>query len=319
MGVPIVYKSTYGNAPVLAAVNGSVVNLLNKCLVTGYGDKQGAGWTMPFVNVGETIAVFRQSAATGNGFYLGVDTASPSYAYRARLRTAEVFTTETAYQFQIGYTGDWDFASGANTNAVPWCIVATPEYLYFFAWEYTTGTALPTSAHQETTSSTYCGSFFFGDFISYFPDDHYNTLFWWGGYGVTDPFGAIKGENNATSSSKYIARAVSGAAGAVGCTAMAGPPCTTTGNYAWGGGVGATYPGNTALLASRVYVNNSAAYTVRGHLPRLLAVGVLRPFENGATVQIDGEDYLSVVFRALAAYLSTSVASALFKLTGDEL
>ena len=45
--VPIIYKSTDTSAPVLAGNDRTcLVNLLNKCLVTGYGDRPAAGWTI---------------------------------------------------------------------------------------------------------------------------------------------------------------------------------------------------------------------------------------------------------------------------------
>lgn len=50
------YLSTDNAAPVLTKDNLSIV--LKACLVTGYGNKHGAGWTMPYENSAENKRVF---------------------------------------------------------------------------------------------------------------------------------------------------------------------------------------------------------------------------------------------------------------------
>ena len=64
-----IYKSTDPSAPALPSVNGSMINVLYQCLVTGYGSKAGAGWTRPFT--GTNLAAFKQGAG-GNNRYLRV-------------------------------------------------------------------------------------------------------------------------------------------------------------------------------------------------------------------------------------------------------
>jgi len=78
--IPIVYRFDDGNAPVHVGTAGSLVNLLEKCLVTGYGDKLPAGWTKDYANVENTIAAFRNNPATGTGFFLSC------YRYRRHYR-----------------------------------------------------------------------------------------------------------------------------------------------------------------------------------------------------------------------------------------
>lgn len=58
MPAPTVYKSTDTSAPVLTGQVGTLVALLDACLVNGYGSKSAAGWTKPF-------------SATNKGAYLG--------------------------------------------------------------------------------------------------------------------------------------------------------------------------------------------------------------------------------------------------------
>lgn len=58
MTAPTVYKSSDTSAPVLDGQAGSLVALLDACLVNGYGSKSAAGWTKPY-------------SATNKGVYLG--------------------------------------------------------------------------------------------------------------------------------------------------------------------------------------------------------------------------------------------------------
>jgi hypothetical protein len=80
MGAPTVYKSTDDNAPVLNGIAGSLINLLRKVLVDGFGTKAGAGWTLEFLNTAETIAVFRNDSVSGFGRYFRVDDTYGTYA-----------------------------------------------------------------------------------------------------------------------------------------------------------------------------------------------------------------------------------------------
>ena len=50
------YLSSDDQAPVLTNANLSVI--LKACLVTGYGAKHGAGWTMPYEDAASNTRVF---------------------------------------------------------------------------------------------------------------------------------------------------------------------------------------------------------------------------------------------------------------------
>lgn len=79
MGAPTVYRWDDADAPVLSGSNGSLINVLQKCLVDGYGSKAAAGWTMPFVSVDGFTAVFRGDGAVGFGrFFKFIDDSNGS-------------------------------------------------------------------------------------------------------------------------------------------------------------------------------------------------------------------------------------------------
>lgn len=73
MSAPTVYSSQDANAPTLSGTAGDLINLLDKCLVTGYTGKAAAGWVRKtaFTGNSTTQAVFQQGA--GNAFFLDVD------------------------------------------------------------------------------------------------------------------------------------------------------------------------------------------------------------------------------------------------------
>lgn len=66
-----VYSSFDAGAPSLTGEVGSLIAVLDACLVTGYGAKAPAGWTKPFV--GTNVAVFRQGAGAQSYFQVKDD------------------------------------------------------------------------------------------------------------------------------------------------------------------------------------------------------------------------------------------------------
>lgn len=67
-----VYRSTDDNAPILDRSPNCVAIILKACLVTGYGDKEPAGWTMPFEDNDKGVKVLRAKVGAEQDFYLRV-------------------------------------------------------------------------------------------------------------------------------------------------------------------------------------------------------------------------------------------------------
>lgn len=104
-----VYRSSDASAPALRGnTPGDLINVLDKCLVTGYGSLAGAGWTKPFT--GTNLAVFRQGAGS-NGMYLRVDdTSSAAGSRSARVVGYEVMSdvnngTPQSFPTAVQYSG----------------------------------------------------------------------------------------------------------------------------------------------------------------------------------------------------------------------
>lgn len=174
------YSSGDAGAPALPGnTPGALIDLLDKCLVTGYGSKPGAGWTKAFS--GTNIAAFKQGAGS-NGMYLRVDDSAvlASNVDRfARMRGYEQMTdintgtnefplaTDTT---ALGNTGGSTvlIKSGSSNvaNARPWIVVADERLFYLFIQSW------PEQANQ----SYYNGLHAFGDIINLKPIDPYATI-----------------------------------------------------------------------------------------------------------------------------------------------
>jgi hypothetical protein len=66
-----VYYSTDASAPILSGTPGSMITLLDACLVNGYGSKVGSGWSKMFSS-GSIKAAYKQGIGS-NSMYLRVD------------------------------------------------------------------------------------------------------------------------------------------------------------------------------------------------------------------------------------------------------
>jgi len=117
MAAPTVYKSTDASAPVLSGTVGSMIAVLDACLVNGYGSKAAAGWT---VNLAGTN---RKSwkAPAGNRFVLDVnDNGVESGAAKETLWTGWVTLTAFGSSGYSGDTGTGVFPNFALSPGATW-------------------------------------------------------------------------------------------------------------------------------------------------------------------------------------------------------
>ena len=149
-----VYKSTDASAPVLTPQPGSVIALLDACLVNGYGAKSAAGWTKPFS--GTNAACYKQGS--GNNMYLQVDNTVGTNAGVRGYETMAGVSTGTGAFPQVASTPvlGWWVHSAVNATATDWIIVATSAAFYIWM-------------NYGQTASVFTNSqlYFFGDIVSY--------------------------------------------------------------------------------------------------------------------------------------------------------
>lgn len=167
------YSSTDASAPVLRGnTPGDLINLLEKCLVTGYGSQVGAGWTKPFA--GTNVAAFRNGAGS-NGMYLRVDDTSTATGGRsARIVGYETMTdinTGSPNPFPLDSQlagGLWVPTKESSSNAStarPWRVWAD-EKLFYMQLRY----------RPESDVYEYNVFWGFGDINSYMQGDSSHTV-----------------------------------------------------------------------------------------------------------------------------------------------
>jgi hypothetical protein len=206
-----IYRSSDASAPTLSGTAGDLVNLLDKCLVTGYGSKTAAGWSKPFT--GTNKAAFRMGA--GNQFYLRVQDDAPGAhgAQEARLVGYEAMTDvdtgtgpfPTAAQKATGLFARKSAAASATTRS--WVAAADDRTFYLFV-------------QTGDVANQYSG-IMFGDIWSVGSSDAYRTMII-ARYTEAAALNLAEGMDYTTVGSMtgnfpghYLARAYTGAGGSV--------------------------------------------------------------------------------------------------------
>ncbi|WNO28854.1 tail assembly protein [Clavibacter phage 33] len=278
------YSSSDAGAPALRGnTPGDLINLLDKCLVTGYGAKAAAGWTKPFT--GTNVAAFKQGAGS-NGMYLRIDDTSTVTQYRR----AAVVGYETMTDVNTGSPqpfpttaqkttgGSWftHYNSGSVATPRPWMVIADEKFFWLL---------LNTYPENGVTSANYNEAYAFGDIIPYKPGDTTHTCLL-----------ACSNDNNPNSSEVYpwAGTAISSVMTRYGLwfardyTNLGGPTTHSwhsdhqKGNSSWGSG-DLQYPHGPdgGLYLAPVWVHNPQVgpYSVRGIMPGLWvpchSVGIL--------------------------------------------
>ena len=265
-----VYRSTDSGAPdVLAGTIGTLITVLDACLVNGYGTKAAAGWTKPVPNSGN-IAMYKQGS--GSGFYLRID--DSLLAVQAKAVGYETMSDLNTGTRPFPTTGQLAagtyFPKSNSADAVvrPWMVVATNKAFYLYVHH---------DALDITASTTYKLMAFFGDFTSFKSGDAFNCMIVGNsGSGVaSNTFGASVAAMNTSVNGHYIARSHT----QTGASIAAGKII----DYARNGGStnigaatsGTPYPspinGGIDLCPVSITEGASGQLVVRGELPGLYA------------------------------------------------
>lgn len=176
MAAPTVYRWDDAEAPVAQMNNTSMISLLRACLVDGYGEKQGAGFTLEYINAAGTIAAFRNNPITGTGLYLQVDAENYATAGSYYIQGYETMSSESVGLGPMSTYAHYAATGNSTTAGRPWILIADDRFFYFLVWE-SLGTA------PVKTSVTDCGVVF-GDIRT--PE------------GVVDSFACIVGASLST-------------------------------------------------------------------------------------------------------------------------
>ena len=290
-----VYRWDDPDAPVLSNPSaGSLIGVLDACLVNGYTGKTGAGWTKAFS--GTNLAAYRQGA--GSMCYLrvhGVD----SLTFKVRMRGYESMTDVNTGTGEFPTTtqlANGAYAAiGTSTLAAnkPWIVVADNKRFYLWV-----GASL-TTAVDISTSTTWQALFFFGDIISFRPGDTYCCQIMGSDSASngTERFG-LAGALTSVIAGSFIARDAAQAAGSVNNSKY----------YDYYGGSSSATIGSSTCVAypdpitgginlSRINVSNGATVKgIRGRLPGVFAPLNALPGNNGDTFSgvgdLDGRTFI---------------------------
>lgn len=291
--VPTVYRSTDPGAPLLSGVPGAMLALLDAILVDGYGvgsgRKEGLGWTKEFGGV--NIRAYRNSPASGTGYFLRVDdTAARScllrgYSIMSDLNTGEDATPSLALKAPGSM---WEKSTVASSAIRHWIAVGTERFFYLF---------VDTGGNYGTQGLAGTHGHYAGDIASMKPGDRHHFVVSYKGSdseassSVGYAFKARRWDDfgNADSqTSAYIGRSMSGVPGSV--RSFVSAACITA-NLALGSqSTHPTYPyiGNGGLLYSTVDILENVMQP-RGFLPGIYAPIHRRPFpEQTVVTDVDG-------------------------------
>lgn len=165
-GAPQMYLNSTGT-------RGDFVAILKAVLVNGYGASTPAGWTMPYEDAPNNVAVFKNSAVgDGTGTYYRFDDDLSYQYYRARAYQSMtgVDTGLNAFPAVGDYaTGLLGFKRSSATIGGQWKIFACERGAYIFVGHYPAA-----GGFGPNLSSQGCWDcFFIGDINSYINGDPY--------------------------------------------------------------------------------------------------------------------------------------------------
>ena len=127
--VPVkVYKWDDADAPQLDKSPNCVATIFKACLVTGYGNKEPAGWVMQFEDVDAGVKVLRPTANPRSNYLLRLSADSGSQVTaQIYLNMSDINTGELKLQC----ASPFKYAKGRTSGK--WLLVASPIGFWFFS------------------------------------------------------------------------------------------------------------------------------------------------------------------------------------------
>jgi hypothetical protein len=128
---PKIYNYLDVDAPVLDDAPGSLIALLEACLVTGYGDHEPAGWTKPFADPSTNSAVFRAPPGEGRlAHFLRINDSGATANVEGFMSMSEVSSGGGPFTTTGGVGAYWGKSTG---GARQWLLAANDKCFWFFS------------------------------------------------------------------------------------------------------------------------------------------------------------------------------------------
>jgi hypothetical protein len=272
MGTITVYRSDDASAPVLTGENGTLIAVLDACLVDGYGAKAAADWEKAFTDT--NLAAYRAKA--GNRFYLRVNDGAAQYPILRGYRAMSAISTGTGeFPTEAQLSGGISPVKSSTTTDVarPWILIASDRAFYLWVGFAVTNIASPTTSTDIT---------FFGDCPSYVPGDAMLTLLAGkitANTTASNTMVANDLSNTVVASGHYLASEYLQSGNAVTCGVYQSPIASSEST----GSAGAAYPDPVTggLLIDRLRIWETGPI-VRGYMP-----GIFNPLHNQPASHLD--------------------------------
>ena len=272
-----IFRSTDTSAPILNGVAGSLVTVLNACLVDGYGDTSALGQTKPYSATNS--AVYHMNA--GSGMYLAVD---DLVSATARIRG---FSSMTSSGVSIS-NGFHPFPTDAQNNgggyfyksytttalARAQILISNGKIIYFIA---------DANSDSYTNSKIFC----FGDIFSYVTNEPNSCMLIHTGSGITNLFPVLT--SNSILAEHYMARRFDGNSQSITAGKIPLNGAHLINGYCMGqGGYWLTYPdpivGGMMLTPIGIIETGVSGLVLRGRLPGIQAPIHQLPMTTGDTI-----------------------------------
>jgi len=171
-----IYSSEDTDAPTLTGEVGTLINLLQKCLVDGYGNQSAAGWTSQLHSSGEKAA-FQSGDANSSQHWFYIDDTGAKTSEGAKMGSLWGYATFSGYDGsgvpqgtdKYPNAGDPDTQGGivpksssADTSVRPWRLIVGRSAFYFFSGINSSGASAFASAEVCFT--------FAGDYVPIHPN-----------------------------------------------------------------------------------------------------------------------------------------------------
>lgn len=146
--VPVtVYKWDDEDAPRLDRSPNCVATIFKACLVTGYGNKQGAGWTMPYEDTNAGVKVLRPAISPEQDFYLRLSADDgKQMTTQVYLNMTDINTGELKLQCHTPFKYGFGKISGK------WLLIASDRGFWFFNEQQYSSTPM-----DKSGSYLFCG------------------------------------------------------------------------------------------------------------------------------------------------------------------
>lgn len=133
--VPVkVYRWDDADAPQLDKTPDCMAIIFKACLVTGYGAKEAAGWTMPFEDTVSGVKVLRPEASPYTDFYLRL---SADTGTEIKAQVYSNMTDANTGDLKLQRADPFKYAKKLHSNK--WLLIATGFGFWFFCNQIDTG------------------------------------------------------------------------------------------------------------------------------------------------------------------------------------